>query len=668
MAQPSGWQLCTTDWVKIEGAISEGRGTEMTMAGERAKVIQHALGRSTYHTDQQYRAALRALKHTIRKVYTNSANTSQFNAALKILNKTDRSNAQAVATTCYLCGQPIFTPQAFKTARADRPSDCLGYQEAEHVLPLKMGHKLLSIPGQKIDGTRNVNDTNTYSDNQVILEMKNSHRLCNQIKSNIMFIKFTGGPTGSWVLKGELIDKFGVVVENCKKDRNDAKCKNAGAPSDVTVSTDTMKTGLNAVCTFLNGAKPPDWNSNKLDRIKGRLALNPEILQDASPAAAAPTWWWGPLGYIMYRYATKIARKTTNNDTIRQLLKDTWNKYKTPEAAEKANDEENTVANEELQSQSQSITQQPGASQITQTSNAVHQQLDLATIAEGGGEDEEDEEIVIDNDTKKLLKDIGSIDDPVQLVENIIEAEEDAGEAEEEAAEGADDAEAQQAAYTLVMLSSAAEAARNLLESAAEAGRAAAAAQERARAAVVGASGVAGWAGGRAAAEKRKLAEGGRHVGGAKSARKSLGGGRRGSVEGREGVAEAVGVAEAEEPSAVGVAEAEAEAEAEEPSAVGAAAAAAEAAAAEAAVEAQAVLVAADADADAARKNRARRRALRAVRNAAEKRSEYNIINNTFWGRHINELNPENRNALNAYRQGTFSSLIAWLTSEINPK
>lgn len=463
MAQPSGWQLCTTDWVKIEGAISEGRATEMTMAGERERVIKYALGGNEYLNDKQYRAALKALKHTIRKVYTNSANTSQFNAALRILkNNINEDEYTKVAETCYLCGQRIFVPKKFRDAGVGRPSDCLGYPEAEHVLPLKMGHKLLSIPGQKIDGEKDVNNKNpnTYSNKQVILEMKNSHRLCNQIKSNIMFIKFTGGQEGRWELKNNLITEFGRVVERCMNDRNKAQCENAGAESDATVSTVTMEEGLNAVCNFLNDeARPPKWNVTP-ETTKERLAFNSDILLDAK-STDAPTWWNTSLGYIMYRYATKIARSGAGDPTIEQLLKDTWTKYGTDQGAKIANQIEDDGAIKELQSQSQSITQQqqPDASEFTEYLASVQKNgaggLDTITEAEETQVDNTTKELLddaVDNTTKELLKNIKSIiypNDPIQMVENIIEKEEAAEAAEvawEDAAEGGE-AEAAEAAW-----------------------------------------------------------------------------------------------------------------------------------------------------------------------------------------------------------------------------
>lgn len=143
--------------------------------------------------------------------------------------------------TCWLCGGNVPKPNSICPLKEKISSVCLGYPEAEHALFLKYGYLFLSIPNEiflgsmapwikpnnsiknKIKTSWEWNDTqydswllamkNDYNF-QIKLEMRQSHRLCNQLKNQINFIRFTGGEQGQWVIKKDLYDYYKETVEN----------------------------------------------------------------------------------------------------------------------------------------------------------------------------------------------------------------------------------------------------------------------------------------------------------------------------------------------------------------------------------------------------------------------------------------------------------------------
>ena len=123
---------------------------------------------------------------------------------------------------CWLCGKPFYEKPLGNPKH-------LGYLEVEHALPLKLGYMLLTIPGEIVyngtdkeektslkDKNRNVYyDNNIYAINQTYsykrndetkLEILRSHRLCNNLKSNVNFIKYTGSKR--WEIKNEVVKLY----------------------------------------------------------------------------------------------------------------------------------------------------------------------------------------------------------------------------------------------------------------------------------------------------------------------------------------------------------------------------------------------------------------------------------------------------------------------------
>ena len=308
--KPSGWQTCTKGWTKVEGEsiMTPNRATEKTVNNSIAHYILARKG--TGATLEEIKAAKEILASTIRKIYTGTANTDQLGQATTDMNNNKKATVQ---NNCWLCGLNIFKPQEFTNLGG---ANCLGYQEAEHVLPLKIGHKLLSLPGQKIGG--NINTQDLLYQQQIQLEMKNSHRLCNQIKSNINFIKFSGGWQGTWSIKGDLVTAFIQTINSCMIANN-----NCGTPPLFVgeATDDLMVKGLTAVCDHLNTVKLPPWDDLS-DEVKNRL-------YNALPNAfdEIKEEWDSPLGYILYRYSSKIARPNASNDTITKYIRTTYNRY-----------------------------------------------------------------------------------------------------------------------------------------------------------------------------------------------------------------------------------------------------------------------------------------------------------------------------------------------------
>jgi hypothetical protein len=306
---PSGWQTCRKGWTRVEGEsiMTPNRATEKTVNNTLAQYILNTKGHGP--TLQEIKDAKETVASTVREIYTKIANTAQLGKAIKVM----QNNKASVQNNCWLCGLHIFNPSKFTDIGG---STCLGYQEAEHVLPLKIGHKLLSLPGQKIRGVTKI-DVPLYND-QIQLEMKNSHRLCNQIKSNINFIKFSGGWKGIWSIKDTLVTEFIKTINGCMTANN--KC-GTPPPFNGEATKDLMVKGLRAVCVHLNDvSRPPEWKSVS-NPIKG-------LLNDALVPYITSEKWNSPLGYILYRYSSKIARLDASPETITKYIHTTYDRYK----------------------------------------------------------------------------------------------------------------------------------------------------------------------------------------------------------------------------------------------------------------------------------------------------------------------------------------------------
>tara|TARA_R110002096_G_scaffold55030_2_gene141659 strand:- start:1637 stop:3307 length:1671 start_codon:yes stop_codon:yes gene_type:complete len=136
--------------------------------------------------------------------------------------------------TCWICGSRVFPGGGVMT------STLLGYPEAEHALFLKYGYAFLSLPAEIFLGKfapwataiprietnsiqlntlnwwtqekRDQGTPKTIQDGiekdyqfQIKLEMRQSHRLCNQLKSQFNYVRFNKGRK-EWQIKETLYD------------------------------------------------------------------------------------------------------------------------------------------------------------------------------------------------------------------------------------------------------------------------------------------------------------------------------------------------------------------------------------------------------------------------------------------------------------------------------
>jgi DNA-binding Xre family transcriptional regulator len=212
---------------------------------------------------------------TKRDVYTKTGEKSQLNQALDQYCKSDAQCINELKSTCWLCGMPIYT----KISNSKPKISCReGYPEAEHVLPLKYAHKLLSVPGEIIDGTgasKNKKKNDQTYNLQIGLELRNSHRLCNQIKNQRMFIEFNNN---IWKIKEQLLYNYLVKLSNLM-----SKLNKSGSVTDG--NTDVMGTVINPnvsinlltkICTHLNTE-----NGDRIEYILNRWT-NKWASKDAS--------------------------------------------------------------------------------------------------------------------------------------------------------------------------------------------------------------------------------------------------------------------------------------------------------------------------------------------------------------------------------------------------
>ena len=135
---------------------------------------------------------------------------------------------------CWLCGKEIFKEQ-----RGDAK---LGSLEVEHALPLKLGYMLLTIPGEVVyNGTvreersnlKNENnhvyyDNNIYAINktypykrndEIKMEILRSHRLCNNLKSNVNFIKYSVDK--GWKIKYAVLEEYEKKLQELQTELSD---------------------------------------------------------------------------------------------------------------------------------------------------------------------------------------------------------------------------------------------------------------------------------------------------------------------------------------------------------------------------------------------------------------------------------------------------------------
>jgi len=159
---------------------------------------------------------------------------------------------------CWLCGQHIFTKSELNT------QSCIyGYPEVEHVLPLKYAHKLLSVPGEKVNKQPiNYEQDKGIFDQQIALEIRDSHKLCNALKGQRNFIEFHNGPNikGMWRIKTELLKEYYEILGSLMLKLNGGS--EEGAIPDRTAATRLLQ----RICQYLNSME----NNNPARYIEDR--------------------------------------------------------------------------------------------------------------------------------------------------------------------------------------------------------------------------------------------------------------------------------------------------------------------------------------------------------------------------------------------------------------
>lgn len=169
---------------------------------------------------------------------------------------------------CWLCGKQILNKEQLGT-------NFLGKLEVEHALPLKLGYNLLTIPGE---GVANDNGIVTYHSNikedqyytkdklnEMSIEILRSHRLCNNLKSNLNFFMFNGE---RWVPKTDLIELFEEKLTELQTNLND----DGKTVPDCVVN----QASLDAICRRLNEKTGGDIQ-NLVEEIGNKVYI--EVLE-----------------------------------------------------------------------------------------------------------------------------------------------------------------------------------------------------------------------------------------------------------------------------------------------------------------------------------------------------------------------------------------------------
>jgi len=162
---------------------------------------------------------------------------------------------------CWLCGKPFYEKPLGNPNR-------LGYLEVEHALPLKLGYMLLTIPGEITYDEKGKatpkEDYDTNEKSEIEMEILRSHRLCNNLKSNINFFKYTGDK--GWQIKKDLVETFEKRLTKLQEELNGTK---------PTTNTQTFRCDPNGTTYFGYFDKLNDYsaevNKAKLNAIVDRL-------------------------------------------------------------------------------------------------------------------------------------------------------------------------------------------------------------------------------------------------------------------------------------------------------------------------------------------------------------------------------------------------------------
>ena len=252
--QPEAWQLRTNGFNRF------GNGDDVFTRGGRPSVARQARGNE---------------KATKRKLVTGLSEIKQLALAernedskpktVKEYNDFLKGNDDEVTlenSCCWLCGKPFYEKPLGNPNR-------LGYLEVEHALPLKLGYMLLTIPGEitydeKGEEKKTKQKYNTDEKSEIEMEILRSHRLCNNLKSNINFFKYTGDK--GWQIKKDLVDTFEKRLTELQKDLNE---------NEETTNTQTFRCDPNGTTYFGYFDELNDYsakvNEAKLNAIVKRL-------------------------------------------------------------------------------------------------------------------------------------------------------------------------------------------------------------------------------------------------------------------------------------------------------------------------------------------------------------------------------------------------------------
>ena len=190
----------------------------------------------------------------------------------------DSNNYSDEMTTCWICGSRVFPGSKVMT------STLLGYPEAEHALFLKYGYAFLSLPAEIFLGQfapwadaiprikKNPIELNTLNwwtqeqikqgipENiqkgiakdyqfQIKLEMRQSHRLCNQLKSQFNYVRFNKS-IPKWQIKETLYNYTEKLLSNTIRNTTNYK-NNLYSPCNI-LNFDRFKKSLEDIVNYLN--------------------------------------------------------------------------------------------------------------------------------------------------------------------------------------------------------------------------------------------------------------------------------------------------------------------------------------------------------------------------------------------------------------------------------
>lgn len=241
-------------------------------------------------------------KPTPRKLVTNLPEIKQLNWAENGKNLIPGSSTQKKYLSkkdegkdnhglCWLCGKTIFRNE-------QRFSNYLGKLEVEHALPLKLGYILLTIPGERVFNEQGIvtnhgNIDDQYYTDEKIREMRieilRSHRLCNNLKSNLNFFMFDGN---EWVPKTELITVF--------QDKLTQLQSNLNYGGKITVPNCVVNQGsLDAICKRLNAK-----TGGNIENLVGEEIGNKVYIEDLN-SKEIEIWKVKLIDYLTTSIATK---------------------------------------------------------------------------------------------------------------------------------------------------------------------------------------------------------------------------------------------------------------------------------------------------------------------------------------------------------------------------